>query len=252
MVKQVPPESKTKPTEPFKETMRDVQLLLNKSGRFTPERQAELDRLAEQQRQENRILAEQKLRKESGVFEKYVTADLSNTVLPAFKLTPEDLAKYRKATDRLLDLIDFPATVIMRGINGPGKTHMASALVNEFCKRGMPAYYCRAVDFFTAIKSTFNTPGKTLEDLERKFRRFKLLVLDEIEVRSDSAWENNVLRSLVDARYASCVATVIITNKTNEQIHEYFSPAIIDRINDGGGVIKCDWPSLRGKANAKA
>ena len=229
-----------------------MQTILNKSGYHTPKQAAAAERmLAEQRDLEVRRLAAQ-LRRDNGVFPRYAAAILDDVELPRQSLAPEDFENYLAARDELRTLLDAPGILVIRGENGPGKTHLVSALVNAFCDRGRPAFYCRAIDFFAKVKSTFGQSGKTLEDLERRFRAYHLLAIDEIEVRSDSAWENALLRSLIDARYANVVATVIVTNKSEEDLNAYFSPAIRDRIRESGGVVNCDWGSLRGRKGCAA
>jgi DNA replication protein DnaC len=224
-----------------------MKLFDNKRGIFDPERRKVLDNLKAQSDAREREQRTVKLKAGANLFPKYTEADLDD-VEYVREHAPDCLHAYSDVAVQLRSLAKYPATLILRGQNGPGKTHLASALVNHFCDEGLSAFYCRAIDFFTQVKSTFGAPGKTMDDLERRFRTYKLLVIDEIEIRSDSAWENNLLRSLIDARYASNVATVIITNKSEDEINAYFSPAIRDRIRDGGGVINCDWRSLRGAA----
>jgi|GEM_PF-2220327 len=228
------------------ESAKEVEMLLRKSGRFTPERQRELDELSRKQSDRDRRLMADMLIRDSGVFEKYKTARMDDIELPASKLSADEMKIYASVLNELRSLLALPSTIILRGGNGPGKTHLASALVNEFCFNGRSAFYCRALDFFTMVKSTFGAPGKTVEELERKFRRYELLALDEIEVRSGSAWEDNVLRGLIDARYGNMKATVIITNKRPEELSTYFSAAILSRISEGGAILNCDWKSLRG------
>ena len=79
-----------------------------------------------------------------------------------------------------------------------------------------------------------------------------MLAIDEIEVRSDSDWENTQLRDLINARYSSLLSTVITTNKTADEINgthgtPYFSTALRDRIREDGALLHCGWPSLRGR-----
>jgi DNA replication protein DnaC len=158
---------------------------------------------------------------------------------------PEVLGDYTSVRDQLAELVDHPGTVILRGDNGPGKSHLSSALVRRFCELGKPAKYTTASDFFLELKSTFGAEGRTQMDLIKRYRRYALLVLDEYEVRSDSDWENGVLRSLIDSRYAGLVATVIISNLTVEKLNDYLQRAVRDRIREDGSIIDCAWGSLR-------
>lgn len=220
--------------------------LLTQSGYVTPERAAQIAKAQQVGREADRVLRAVRLREESGVFPKYAAADLDNVEFVK-RVAPESLSDYEFVRDEIAQLMDSPKTIILRGVNGPGKTHLACALANRFCDLGRPARYTSAADFFLELKSTFNMPGRTQMELVGRYRAYQLLALDEIEVRSDSAWENNVLRGLIDARYSIGVATLILTNKRDEEINSYFSTAIRDRIREGGTVLHCDWPSLRGR-----
>lgn len=223
-----------------------MRTILSKSGVMSAERAAQLDDVARREAEKDLAILRRKRRTGSNVFPKYVRADLDDVEFIRQNF-PLALAAYSRVAVELRALLEKPGILIMRGNNGPGKTHLASALVNGFCDEGREAYYCTALDFYRQLKSTFGAPGKTAEELIRRFRRFDLLVVDEIEVRSDSKWENDELRSLIDARYASMKATIIITNKSEDEVQTYFTPAIRDRICESGCVLNCDWPSLRQK-----
>lgn len=221
-----------------------LRIIEAKAGRFSTARRAQLDDVARREADKDRAIRRRRLKAECNVWEKYRAADLDDIEWVRAN-APDCLTAYSEACVRLRALLRFPGCVVLRGENGPGKTHLASALVNAFIHDERSAYYCTALDFYRQLKSTFGAPGKTAEDLVRRFRQYELLVIDELEVRSDKEWENVELRSLIDARYASMKSTVLITNKTREQLGEYLSPAIQDRICESGGVINCDWRSLR-------
>jgi len=52
----------------------------------------------------------------------------------------------------------------------------------------------------------------------------------------------------IDKRYGSMRATLLIGNIRENELVAALGPSIIDRSRDGGGIIFCDWPSLRGAA----
>jgi DNA replication protein DnaC len=229
--------------------------LLHKSGHVSPRRMPELDEWQVRQQEQARAERAKLYFKNCGVWPRYLDARLEDVALPRSVLTADEFAKYERARDTLATLLERPATLILRGGNGPGKTHLASALVVEFCRKGREARFVTANDFFLSLKSTFGEAGRTQEDVVRRFRAYDLLVVDEIEVRSDSNWENQQLRDLINARYSMVKSTLILTNKTRDEINgrdgtPYFSAAIRDRIRDDeGGIVDCNWPSLRGRSS---
>lgn len=226
--------------------------LMSEGGYFAAGRAAEIDALARVQAARDDAKRCRAYRAACNVWPRYAGADLCEVEYARRRLGDRDFARYLAVRGELASLLGSPGTLVLCGPNGPGKTHLASALVHAFCDAGRPAYYCTAMDFFTALRSTFGAPGRTAEEVVRRFRGYPLLVIDEVEVRSDSAWENNALRDLVNARYGLVLSTVLITNKTEDEINgtngqpAYFGPALRDRIRQEGAVLVCDWPSLRG------
>lgn len=192
------------------------------------------------------------LLKGSNVPARYQDAGLADVEYPRRRLSREHFAHYCDARDKLATLLEARGSIyVLCGRNGPGKTHLAAMAVNAFCERGRPAYFCSAAHFYLRLKSTFGAPGRTAEDLAKQFREFELLAIDEIEVRSESAWENRELRDLINDRYNDLRATLLITNKSiaelngNDEQAAYLAPWLRDRIRQDGAIIECDWPSLR-------
>ena len=235
-----------------------MELILHRSGVMSPQRAAELERIRARQAQRTLRHAAEAYVRGSGVWPRYESASLDDLSFPRAVLGDGDFAKYERVRDELRALLDGePGMLVLCGGNGPGKTHLASALVLAFCRRGLESRFTTANDFFLALKSTFGERGRTQEDVVQRFRRYELLVIDEIEVRSDSNWENQQLRDLINVRYSCVLSTVILTNKTPDEINgtsgtPYFSTAVRDRIRQEGAILVCDWPSLRARARATA
>jgi len=244
-----------RPGETAEQLVDAFKTLTHRSGIVTRDRAAAYERAEQRRLDDERRGKVMALRAQAGVFKRYERAALDDVDYPQSVLPPDEFNRYLQVRGELASLLDVPGILVLSGDNGPGKTHLASAAVNGFCDAGRRAYYCRAIDFYRQLKSTFGQPGRTAEDLVRRFETYELLVIDEIEVRSESAWENNELRSLLDARYARCVATVLITNKTAAELNgngegttPYLSRALRDRIRHGGSILECRWRSLRAAA----
>lgn len=165
----------------------------------------------------------------------------------------EDLpAGYMAAVNKVAGLITTPAIMALIGGHGTGKTWIGCGLIREFCRNGKSAMYTRAIDFFVDQKSTFGSAAKqNIREVEEIYRRPTLLVIDEMDVRADTAWEDMVLTGLIDARYAAMKPTLLISNRSKVELAERLGARLSDRLRDDGGAIVCDWESLRGKATAE-
>jgi chromosomal replication initiation ATPase DnaA len=162
---------------------------------------------------------------------------------------PTDNPGYCAANVALQGLATTSGIVGLIGGRGTGKTWLSCGLVLDFCREGRRAVYTNAFDYFLELRSTFDDGSKmTQERVEAKYVRPALLVLDELHERGDTAWEDRTLTRIVNKRYENNLATVLISNQTPEEFVARVGPSIADRIHDGGGVILCEWASLRGRS----
>lgn len=158
--------------------------------------------------------------------------------------------------------------VVLYGDRGTGKTFMAYDLAqqsqefpepvfppDEFGHRKpRPAIYRTAMRAFLEIRDTFRRGSEKSElELMDEFAEAALLVIDEIQERGESAFEDQKLTAIIDARYQHCRPTLIIGNyATKAEFSASVSPSILSRMQEGGGAIHCDWPSFRANKTPQA
>lgn len=138
---------------------------------------------------------------------------------------------------------------ILTGGRGCGKSQMAAALIRVAIENNILSYYRKTMDFFMAIKETYKTDA-TEREVIRDYQAPGLLVLDEIQVRGESEWENNLLTHLIDLRYDDKKSTVLIGNVPMDKVRAQIGDSIYSRMVETGGVINCDWKSFRSKGQA--
>lgn len=184
------------------------------------------------------------LLRDCGVPRKYASASVG-----ASPEIPERDA-YRAKFKALRDAVGAGASIIaLLGPRGTGKSWMVCAIVLELCRRGSAARYCETTDFFLAVKSTYRDGKEDQTQVEAKFKRLDLLVLDEVQERGETAWEDLMLTRLVNKRYSDDKTTILISNQSKSEFLDRVGESITDRISDTGGMIVCDWKSLRGRVN---
>jgi len=164
-----------------------------------------------------------------------------------------DATAWGRVARALGRLIERPGVVALVGLRGAGKTWLGCGLVNEACRRGVPARYASMPSLLVDVKASWGSGAggerSTLEALIRP----RVLVLDEVSQRAGGDWDDRLLTSIVDRRYAEQLSTVLISNTAEEKLRETLGDSIYDRLeDDAGGVIACSWSSLRGMSATDA
>ena len=171
------------------------------------------------------------------------------------------LAHYRQG----LATVDSGGIVVMYGAHGTGKTRMAWEIARKAvpqdshfavggigwnaAKKERPAIYTTAVGLFLEIRDTFRADSEFSEmQVVKKYTDAGLLVIDEVQERGETDFENKKLTTIIDARYAYERPTILITNYSREKLAATLSPAVLDRIRENGCGLHFDWDSFR-KAN---
>jgi len=149
---------------------------------------------------------------------------------------------FKELAKELLKLIDTPRLMAVGGPRGTGKTMLASGLVRLFCQCGKPALYRTTKQLMDEVGGV---PWEEKERVRALHRRQDLLVLDEVQVRDDRAWQDNELTELIDARYRDGKATLLISNLESEALKDNLGDSIWRRLIETGGLpIETDWPRL--------
>jgi DNA replication protein DnaC len=72
-----------------------------------------------------------------------------------------------------------------------------------------------------------------------------LLVLDEIQERGNTSWEDRIITHILDRRYGDLMPTVIIANLTKETLADCLGESIVSRMQETGGVMEITGKSHR-------
>ena len=168
------------------------------------------------------------------------------------------IANYAQA----LATVNSGGIVVMYGAHGTGKTRMAWELAKKCSpkdaqysiggvgwttsKRDRPAIYTTAVGLFLEIRDTFSKDAESSEmQVVRKHTDAGLLVIDEMQERGETEFEDRKLTSIIDSRYAHERPTILITNYTREKLAATLSQAVLDRIRENGCGLNFNWTSFR-------
>jgi DNA replication protein DnaC len=185
----------------------------------------------------------------AGVPKRYRNIDLDDLS----RLPEEFRPVYSDAIKRSRRIVYANGILLLIGHRGPGKTAIGCGIVREFIAKKKWAVYLECMDFFLAVKRTYGgNTARDETDVEREYLRPHLLVIDSVEERGDTAWEDRLLTRLINKRYAAELPTILISNDSAKGAAKRLGDSIVTRIMDGGGKVECTWPSLRGRIAAEA
>ena len=141
------------------------------------------------------------------------------------------------------------ATIALIGNRRTGKTTMATMLAYPVGKRNAgsrPIAYTTAHRFFMEVKDTFGHAATTTQSqVMERFESPVLLVIDELDKRVDSDWENATLFELLNWRHGALKDTILIANIDQDKFSRSVGPSLMARINETGGVVVFDWPAFK-------
>jgi len=126
------------------------------------------------------------------------------------------------------------SSLVVLGTVGNGKTTLACAMVNSWNRDhgGMDMGLYRTMDnLVDEYKAEFDNSVIT------KYSNIGLLVVDELNPKSWSEYNKNLLQKILVSRHASGKKTVLIGNLSGQQLKEMFDEHIISRMREGVSMI---------------
>jgi DNA replication protein DnaC len=165
----------------------------------------------------------------------------------------------KRAYTQIKSLLSRPSRtgriIALVGPRGLGKTTIAGQLIQDRAwddsllpwHRRPP--YRKASELVKKFKSSYSDFGSI--DNEYLIHRFNdyvrhpFLIIDEWHESEDLRVHNRLMTDLLDQRYAWGNHTLIISNQTTEQFTETTNESTLSRMQESGGLIKCEWPSFR-------
>ena len=146
-------------------------------------------------------------------------------------LLPEQRENLDMVYRTAMDFAQSPdGWLVLQGVYGCGKTHLAAAIANYRYEAKKPALFIVVPDFLDHLRSTFSPDSKVSYD--RLFERVKnapLLILDDFGEQSPTPWVQEKLYQIINYRYNARLATVITTSYSLEEIEDRISSRLVDQ-----------------------
>lgn len=139
--------------------------------------------------------------------------------------------------------------LLLYGVKGTGKTHLAAAIGNARLGQAQPAIFMVTPDLLDHLRSTFSPDSDiTYDDLFESLRNTPLLILDDLGTQNATPWAREKLYQLINHRYNRRLPTVITMNKEVEEI----DPRLWSRINDIHLTTRCEIRDKDKRTNLEA
>jgi len=161
---------------------------------------------------------------------------------------PKDVQEKLPAL-RSLDFIKNGQNIILSGNPGTGKSHVATGLGLEACKKDYTVYFVTVPQLITQIRESRSE--RRLRTLENRFEKYDLVICDEFGYISFDKEGAELLFTHLSLRTGK-KSTIITTNLPFDRWSEIFgdpvlTAAMVDRITHRAHIINMHGKSYRAK-----
>lgn len=146
---------------------------------------------------------------------------------------------------------DFRTLIFTGGAGSPGygtgKTTLAATILYEaYRQRNIVGLYSLASRLFTELKDAIDCKAGSTQQIKDRFTRSPLLVIDEIATEPMTGYDKKTLSDIMAERIEFGRQTVIITNRSKQDLAANLHPRVLDRLRGSSSSMVFDWPSARG------
>lgn len=152
---------------------------------------------------------------------------------------------YAEGFDRTLKT---GASLIMSGMPGTGKSHLAGAILQAILPRHV-GVYVTLMDLIRMLRDTWRRDSETTESqLLARLQDVPLLVIDEIGVQYGTDGERAILFDVLDRRYRAMRPVILMTNLNKTEFSAAIGERVFDRLTETARWLSFEWPSYRATA----
>lgn len=121
--------------------------------------------------------------------------------------------------------------LVIMGVSGTGKTHLAAAAANLWYAQGGDVVFVTAPDLLDYLRRTFNPESNVTFDSQfQQVKDAPLLVLDDLGgVDHNKNWVKEKLMQVIKHRYVRKLPTIITTTQAFEDLDPQIRTRLLDR-----------------------
>lgn len=121
----------------------------------------------------------------------------------------------RKYCERIIN--GEQVVLLMIGSVGTGKTHLMSAIGHELLKHKILVRYDMTSQMLDKFRESISNQDQDLSQILSMYRKYKVLMLDDIGVEKPSEWVTDRLQVLFDSRILNSTGSMVIATNLNRQ-----------------------------------
>lgn len=142
--------------------------------------------------------------------------------------------------------------LIFVGKPGTGKTMIALIMLQQLIHAGYCVLYYSSLHFLRALHEKEFKSSAAFANEMAALKKMDLLIIDEVTESSGRGcepmdWERNMLRTLIDVRYQHKLCTIVISNRSAQEVIQRLGEPTVDRLTENGAVLGFNWHSYRQK-----
>lgn len=119
--------------------------------------------------------------------------------------------------------------LVISGVPGCGKTHLAAAIASRAIERGTPALFFGVADLLDQLRASYGEDAEMpYERLLEQLRNAPLVILDDLDAFAETAWAREKFLQLVSHRFHAALPTVF----TCEQAPSDLDARLAARLSD--------------------
>jgi len=202
--------------------------------------------MANEELKKRNHLKQEKMKK---VFDRHslINRDLQNACFENYQPDNHRQDYAKRTAERYVEVfdIDDSKNLLMHGIYGVGKSHLAKAIADGVMEKGYSSIFISVPKMLRKIKSTYNKDSEVNEDeILTVLEDVDLLILDDIGTEKRTDWTSERIYDIIDSRQGK--HTIYTTNLSPDELKTELGERNFSRVqNRDTSVLKIDGENNR-------